>query len=365
MRKYPHHLFKRGEWWYYQSHGKIQALHTTDEAEAIAKRDVLEKEVRYRGVNVVFKKIPLFGEVAIEWWSFKKQILTRAVSQDRYKNYLNSVILKASFVDKQIDTINEDDLEVWIHSDVLTKVSANTALIYLTVLSNIFKFAQRKQYVNRNPVSTMHRPKYVRPVPDPFNLEEVEQIIQASPALYRNFLIVKFFSGLRISEICGLKWNDIDFVKDTISVRRSMLRRVEDEVKNAYSKRDVRMLPDVKTALIDQRQLSLGRSEYVFVDETMLPIHDNQFSKRVWQDLLKKTGVRYRCFRKSRQSFITHAIEAGASMSSVSKMVGHADNQMIYKHYQKLIDKPADYDAMSKVLHTSTTLVDKCLTSLN
>jgi integrase len=365
MNKYPHHLFLRGKSWYFQRKGKIQALHTTDKQEAIAKRDVLMKEIDYHGMDEVFKVVPLFGDVCVEWWNYKKQILTRPVSQDRYKYYLNSIILKTPFVGKKVDKITEDDIEAWIYGTILKTASANTALIYLTVLSNIFKFAMRKRYVIYNPVSTVHRPKYVRPTPDPFNMDEVQAIIGVSPALYRNFLVVKFFSGLRISELCGLMWNDIDLVNNTISVRRSMLNRVVDDVKNAYSRRDVHMLPAVKDAIIAQRDITLGRSEYVFVDETMLPIHDNRFSKRVWQDLLKKAGVRYRCFRKSRQSFITQSIEAGASLSTVSKMVGHCDNSMIWKHYQKLLDKPEDYVLMSNVLHVPTTQDDNTLKVLD
>jgi len=365
MRKYPHHLFLRGKSWYFQARGKIRALHTTDEKEAIAKRDRLLAEIDYKGADDVFKVVPLFGDVCVEWWNYKKQILTRPVSQDRYKYYLNSIILKTPFVGKKIDKITEDDIEAWIFGTIMKNASGNTALIYLTVLSNIFKFAMRKRYVLYNPVSTTHRPKYVRPTPDPFNMDEVQAIIGAAPPLYRNFLVVKFFSGLRISEICGLMWNDIDLVNNTISVRRSMLKRVVDDVKNAYSRRDVRMLPAVKDALIAQRELSLGRSEYVFVDETMLPIHDNRFSKRVWREILLSAGVRYRCFRKSRQSFITQAIEAGASLSTVSKMVGHCDNSMIWKHYQKLIDRPEDYVLMSNVLQPDTTPEDKQLKVLD
>jgi integrase len=362
MSKYPHHLFLRGKSWYYQCQGKVVALHTRDKAVAIEKRDVLMKEVNYRGVEAVFKQSPVFGAVCVEWWNNKRMLLTREVSRDRYKYYMNSVILKTPFIDKKIDSINEDDIEAWIYGDLKDRVGSNTILIYLTVLSNIFKFAMRKRYVIYNPVSTVKRPKYVRPTPDPYTLDECQLIIANSPPLYQQFFITKFFSGLRISELCGLMWNDIDFVRNTISVRRSMLNCIVDAPKNVYSQREVQMLPDVRTALLSQRGVSLGRSEFVFIDEHRQPIHSGNFAKRVWNGLIQKCGLRFRPFRNTRQSFITIALDAGANMLHVSKTVGHADNSMIFKHYQGYIQNEQDHLKMSAVMVSTpptTTVLDE------
>jgi integrase len=203
-------------------------------------------------------------------------------------------------------------------------------------------------------------------MPDPFTLEECQSVIAGAPELFRDLFTVKFFSGLRISEICGLMWNDIDFVRNTISVRRSMLNRIVDAPKNVYSAREVQMLPDVRTALLSQRSVSLGRSEYVFVDENRQPIHSGNFAKRIWTPLLKRLGIRHRPFRNTRQSFITIALDAGANMTHVSKTVGHADNAMIFKHYQGYFKNEQDYQKMSEVMTTlSTTVITDSAKSLN
>lgn len=150
-------------------------------------------------------------------------------------------------------------------------------------------------------------------------------------------LLLCLFTGLRLGELCALKWSDIDFENQTLSVKRTVQRLyvegcgtrtslVETEPKSACSKREI-PLQDRVTALLFG---FMNDREYVFGGDRPL---DPRTLQNHYKRILEEAGVPYKNFHALRHTYATNCMEGGADVKSVSEMLGHADIQVTLNYY--------------------------------
>ena len=124
----------------------------------------------------------------------------------------------------------------------------------------------------------------------PFSLAEVQIILATVRADYRDYLQVRFLTGMRTGEVNGLKWKYIDFDSRLILVRETHVLGEDDYTKTDGSQRDIKMSQPVFEALLRQREITFGRSEYVFCNLLGEPLDNTNFTKRIWYPLLRHLG---------------------------------------------------------------------------
>jgi integrase len=98
----------------------------------------------------------------------------------------------------------------------------------------------------------------------PFTLDESDLLVSTVRKDYQPYLTVRLLTGLRTGEANGLKWCDVDFDGNLISVERTVSRAGDGDTKTEGSKRLIPMVPQVRTALEQQKELSLAGCEWVF-----------------------------------------------------------------------------------------------------
>lgn len=82
----------------------------------------------------------------------------------------------------------------------------------------------------------------------------------------RNFFQVAFFTGMRLGEMAALKWQNVDFQRRLIKVVETRIYGQEHAPKTRKSIRDIKMLPPVERALLEQRRQTATGSRYVFLN---------------------------------------------------------------------------------------------------
>lgn len=102
-----------------------------------------------------------------------------------------------------------------------------------------------------------------------------------------------------------------------------MVESEEGPPKTEGSRRDINMLPPVVEALRDQRQATLGKSDYVFLNRHGRPVKPGPLGKHVWTKILQKTGVKYKVLMKTRHTFATLMPDGFETPGWVAKMMGH------------------------------------------
>lgn len=153
------------------------------------------------------------------------------------------------------------------------------------------------------------------------------------------------YTGLRVSELCALRWADVG--ADRFTVRQGMVRvksfeRKEGEGRTALSiappkskagKREIPIVAAVPSILQEQRRLYAERrlaagelwqdGGFVFSSETGAP-EDPANLRRALSSSLKKAGLKHRGVHALRHTFATNLIRAGADARTVGELIGHS-----------------------------------------
>ena len=193
------------------------------------------------------------------------------------------------------------------------------------------------------------------PKPDvhPFSLDEVNRIIEACRSDFRNYFIVRFFTGMRTGEIHGLRWKNVDFPNNLILIRETLVNgEVSQGAKTYDSCRDIPMLPSVREALLAHRSATPKDVEWVFWNRSGGPIDAQNFTKRVWRPLLAYLDLEYRRPYQTRHTTATLMLAAGESPEWIARVLGHTTTEMLFKTYSRYVPNLTRQDgsAMARLL---------------
>ena len=173
---------------------------------------------------------------------------------------------------------------------------------------------------------------------EPFALEEVRLILDRVREDYRDYLLVRFFTGMRTGEADGLKWQYVDFERRQILVRETIVQGIEGEdTKTPGSAREIQMSQIVFEALQRQRSRTASLGRYVFCNRAGAPLDHNNFTKRVWYPLLRHLGLKPRRPYQMRHTAATLWLAAGENPEWIARQMGHASTEMLFKVYSRFV----------------------------
>lgn len=208
-----------------------------------------------------------------------------------------------------------------------------------------------------DPFRGVRRLKARRPDIQPFTLDEVNRIVAAAPPDWRNYLVVRFFTGMRTGEVDGLRWSNVDSTAGVIRVRETYTRgEVENNAKSEMSIRDIPMLAPVRQALLSQARTAADTTGYVFASAANTPIDAHNFCNRVWYPLLKSLGLARRRPYQTRHTAATLMLAAGENPEWIARVMGHANTQMLFTVYSRYVPNLTrrDGSAIDRLLVAST-----------
>jgi integrase len=191
----------------------------------------------------------------------------------------------------------------------------------------------------------------------PFSLAEVQKILEIVRMDYRDYLTVRFYTGMRTGEIDGLKWQYVDFDARQILVRETIVAGEEEYTKTDASQREIRMTDAVLASLRNQEKVSRGKSEFVFINEKGGPLDKNNFTRRVWRPLLRHLGLKLRRPYQTRHTAATLWLAAGENPQWIARQLGHASTEMLFRIYARFVPNNTRQDgsAFERLLRDSAT----------
>jgi integrase len=191
---------------------------------------------------------------------------------------------------------------------------------------------------------------------NPFNKQERTDLLKACKHQQdRNLFRFLIWTGLRPSEVCCLKWSDIDWTKGTIRVNKSFPRKATrlKPPKTKSGKRLVKILPDCKFALNSQKQFTyIDGNEIIFHNpNTNEPWNADNKIRDHWVQICKIAGVTYRRPYQLRHTYATMMIMAGEPIRWISTQMGHSSVMHTLDIYSRWIDDddPTSGDKASKI----------------
>ena len=318
-----------------------------------------EQELLLSQTHAHVSNTPLFSVFVEEW--YEENVVQWRPSYRTSVRGLIDKYYKQAFDGKKVDDITRADLLKF--RSTLAKVPGRTNKETLTnnrinkimcPLRRIFDEAADRHNFN-TPYTRIKPLKVPKSDVQPLSLEEVNLILNKVRSDYRNYYIVRFFTGMRTGEIDGLKWDYVDFNRGVIMVRETIVAGQEDYTKNDHSQRDIKMIGPVVDALRRQHRATGRLSNYVFCNRDGKPLDHNNVTKRIWYPMLTRLGLGKRRPYQTRHTAATLWLAAGESPEWIAKQMGHSTTEMLFKTYSRFVPNLTRHDgsAFEKLLTTT------------
>lgn len=191
---------------------------------------------------------------------------------------------------------------------------------------------------------------------DPFSLEEMKIFLDGVRPDFRNYYVVRFFTGMRTGEIDGLKWKHVDLDNRAIHIQEAVVNGLVDTPKTQASYRAIQMSTVVYAALTEQMKITGTASEYVFCTTNGRPFNHHNITQRVWYPTLRLLGLKRRRPYQTRHTAASLWLASGENPEWVARQLGHANTQMLFKIYSRFVPNLTRQDgsAFEKLLESQS-----------
>lgn len=281
--------------------------------------------------NVDVVQVPKFC-IILESVLEDKEKYLKGTSYCTYSSIYYSRI-KPFFKDKKVNEISRKDILLFYN----TIKDKSTLNIIHTLLYNTFEKALIMEYIETIPTVKKPKIKDSDYVINPYtNFEIINILNNCDDVVLKNIIGLLYYSGMRIGELFGLHWSDIDFESYTISINRTITNGYIQTPKTKSSLRTIDMLPQAEIYLRNQKLLT-GLGKFVF----MRPRGGN-YTRSVelhirYKTLLNALKIDYRNIHQLRHSFASNMLQNGEELNWVSFMLGHKSPYITLQKYSRYI----------------------------
>ena len=246
-----------------------------------------------------------------------------------------------SFGDKQCCMVRAKDVHIFIEDKLASGLSVRYVADIIVILKSVFRYASR-EYNIRNVLDGITLPKKSRTEVRILNIDEqkaLERYIKENQNLTTLGISASMYMGLRIGELCALKWSDIDFEKRILTVKRTIqriqakndsvrTRLVISEPKSTGSKREI-PIPECVVKML--KRFINSENIYVLSDCTA-PIEPRTMQYR-FRKVLDNANLPPVHFHSLRHLFATNSIALGFDVKTLSELLGHSSVEITLGRY--------------------------------
>ena len=236
------------------------------------------------------------------------------------------------------------------------RVKPNTVIHYHAIIHRALKYAVKTDLIPTNPADKVDRPRKNSFTASYYSEDEFAQLFSAvDGTLIEVPVKLASYYGLRRSEVMGLKWDAIDFDRNTISIRHTVTGCMidgkytviaSDTTKTKSSRRTLPLVTPVRNMLmaLQEQQAANKRlcgKSWCKADEEYLCLNavgeriKPSFLSRQFSNVLEQNGLRHIRFHDLRHSCATLLLSHHISMKQIQEWLGHSDfstTANIYAH---------------------------------
>ncbi|MEC8946571.1 MAG: site-specific tyrosine recombinase/integron integrase [Candidatus Neomarinimicrobiota bacterium] len=271
--------------------------------------------------------------------------IERNYSNNTISSYLSDLKSFDSFLEKNgidFEKLNNKHTKLFFRDLSKKKFSPRTIKRKFSSLSSYFNFLLDRRIIKNNPLNGVFTPKIPKILPEILTIEEINSIFLAAESSKNEILSLRdrcilemlYSSGLRVSEVCELKINNIQFDLDLI---RFFGKGSKERIipLTYYARKWLKKYLSESRKILSSR--SKKSSNYVFLSNNGLSLT----RMAIWLSVKKyvnSAGVLKKISPHTfRHSFATHLIDGGANLIEVQALLGHADisTTEIYTHLSR------------------------------
>ena len=296
----------------------------------------------------------IFAQAAEQWLtdiSDKRKYSTCVKYEMVYRTHLEETVGKCQI---SADGISEIQAKISDHLSE-AELSESTRKSVYCVANQTLNFANRNY---SSAVPLLDRPQIKakkKPVPALSRTEQARLFtyLYGESNKFQVAVLLCLYAGLRLGELCALKWTDLDFQERTLTVNRTLQRitvkehmtrtiLLETAPKSESSRRVVPLAKEMTELLMQLKE----DMPYVFGGERPLEPRTMQYR---FKKILQESGIDDRKFHILRHTFATNCVENGMDVKSLSEILGHSDVKVTLNRYvhPTMDSKRKQMDALS------------------
>ena len=321
----------------YTDNGKTQYQYvygkTYEEAES---KVLIGREIASRYLSDRYIKV---GKVYREWLN----AVVNRVKESTLANYRNKFEkhILPEFGDIPCADLTAGRINAFINKKLADGLSASYVRDIFTIFKTMLKYAQ-EEYGFKLSLKNVVLPKAERKQVEKISDTEQKKLVsylKANMSLTAFGILLSLFMGLRIGELCGLKWEDVDFQNKILHIRRTVQRIssangnrktkiVISAPKSATSFREI-AIPD---ALMKYFEMFRSEANHFILSGTDKPVEPRTMQYR-YKKILQSAEVENHNYHKLRHTFATNSAEKGFNVKALSAVLGHSSVTLTLNRY--------------------------------
>lgn len=300
-------------------------------------------------LKILKKYNTTFEDIAEEWLKIKKI----EIKNSTYSNYKYTIY---KYIMPKLQNKTLSDLKKYNFNELVEKLkeelSAKTIKDIICILKAIFN------YIEENFNCKIENTKIILPKVNTQSIkifskserEKLENYCLNQNGLKELGIVLCLNTGLRIGEICALKWENIDLDKRVICVRKTMERIYNEELKNTKviidepkSQKSIREIPisNKLYKVLKQLKKEFKDTDFFLSGKSEKYVEPRNY-ENIYKKILKKCNVKIYKFHTIRHTFATDCISVGMDAKSLSEILGHSTvsitlNRYVHSSYEAKI----------------------------
>ncbi len=280
-----------------------------------------------------------FENLALEWLDVKKKYWKES-TEAHYRYELYSYILP-NLGEMEVENITEETIQNIVckwqteHRKSGKVIKKSTISNLVMLIRQVIKYGNKKGITSFIKLEVFYLPEIYEDKTKIYTYEEQKEIENAvfSELSFKSFgILLSLNTGIRIGELCALRWSDIDNIQNVMLIHNT-IQRVYD--KNANPK--TKIITGTPKTIKSKRNIPLSKklqnviellpdieSDGYILTNTSSHMEPRTF-RRFYKDFLLKHNIKYLNFHCLRHSFATRLIQNGADYKCVSELLGHTN----------------------------------------
>jgi integrase len=228
--------------------------------------------------------------------------------------------------------------------------SRNTRSHIRNLMHRLFNCAIRWELVDKNPVDLVRQSSKRTKIPRLLKPEEFKRLLKELSEPYKTMALVAGCMGLRVSEILGLQWGDVDWDRLSVSIQRSVVQGKAYETKTEASQKPLPIDPEIAEILLRFRGRAsyVAPSDFIFAGCSGKPRWGGVMLTDHIKPAAERAGIGKIGWHTFRHMFSSVLHDAGTSMAVQKELLRHADISTTMNVYTQAV-APAKREAVHQV----------------
>lgn len=278
----------------------------------------------------------LYLEYVSNEWLKESCLSMKKSTMQKYTFIINNHIKNSSLSKISVLNIKTQNIVEFSRQLLNDGLSAKTVNDILTVLNQVLKYCNEKYDIPNVKIQYVKESKKEMRVLTCLEQNNLENYLKENFDVYSLAIFISLYSGLRIGELCALKWCDIQ--NQTICINKTMIRLKDDNGKSSVmistpkTESSNRTIPIPKFLNEIIEQYRKNDNQYV-ISTTNLDYVEPRLLQLKFKKIMVACSLENVTFHTLRHTFATRCVECGFDIKTLSEILGHSDVKTTLNKY--------------------------------